>query len=199
MKKVIGCILLSCFIILLGGCSKKTGNDRTMSGGNAVSEVLQNQIDDADKQETEMATEAIVIDSNVTDTENVQSEVAENVDYDLTVMDSNMVYATVWQLMVNPDEYIGKQFKIKGNYYVTWYEPTQQYYHYILIQDAVACCAQGLEFIWEDGSHIYPEEYPADGTEVEIVGTFETYREDGDQNLYCRLKDASMEVMNENK
>ena len=27
-----------------------------------------------------------------------------------------------------------------------------------------------------------------------VEGTFETYREDGDNNLYCRLKDATLEV-----
>ena len=41
----------------------------------------------------------------------------------------------------------------------------------------MACCAQGLEFVWGDGSHKYPDEYPAEDTEIEVQGTFETYKE----------------------
>lgn len=72
------------------------------------------------------------------------------------------------------------------------YEPTQKYYFYCVIQDATACCAQGLEFVWDDGTHVYPDEYPEDNAEVIIEGTFETYREE-DASLYCRLADATLE------
>ena len=41
----------------------------------------------------------------------------------------------------------------------------------------MACCAQGLEFVWGDGSHKYPDEYPAEDTEIEVQGTFKTYKE----------------------
>ncbi|WP_031389778.1 hypothetical protein [Kineothrix alysoides] len=118
----------------------------------------------------------------------------ENIDYDLTAMGSDMIYATVYQLMINPEEYVGKTIRMEGTYYATYYEPTAKYYHYVIIQDATACCAQGLEFIWEDGSHVYPEEYPEDEADVTVTGTFETYNEEGDENLYCRLKDASLEI-----
>ena len=35
----------------------------------------------------------------------------------------------------------------------------------------MACCAQGLEFVWGDGSHKYPDEYPAEDAEIEVQGT----------------------------
>lgn len=120
---------------------------------------------------------------------------ADEVDYDLTAMSSDMVYATVYQMMVDPDTYIGKTFRMDGLYYGSYYEPTAQYYHYCIIQDATACCAQGMEFVWGDGSHVYPDEYPAENAKVIVQGVFETYREDGDSNLYCRLKDATLEVV----
>ena len=88
--------------------------------------------------------------------ESVNPEDQTTVDYDLTQMSSDMVYATVYQLMVKPDEYVGKTFRIDGNFYATYYEPTQKYYFYCVIQDATACCAQGLEFLWDDGTHVYP-------------------------------------------
>ena len=33
-----------------------------------------------------------------------------------------MVYATVYQMMVTPEEYEGKTFRIDGNFYATYYE-----------------------------------------------------------------------------
>ena len=39
-----------------------------------------------------------------------------------------------------------------------------------MIQDATACCAQEMEFTWEDGSHIYPDEYPKDNAEIVVEG-----------------------------
>ena len=38
-----------------------------------------------------------------------------------------------------------------------------------------------------DGTHVYPDEYPKDETEVEVTGTFETYKESGDDMLYGHL------------
>ena len=32
--------------------------------------------------------------------------------------------------------------------------------------------------------------------EIVVEGTFETYREDGDENLYCRLSDAILQQKN---
>lgn len=124
------------------------------------------------------------------ETAGAEPEGKTTVDYDLTAMSSDMVYATVYQMMILPEDYEGKTFRMKGSFYATYYEPTQSYYYYCIIQDATACCAQGLEFVWGDGSHKYPDEYPEEYTDVVVEGTFETYREEGDENLYCRLTDA---------
>ena len=45
--------------------------------------------------------------------------------------------------------------------------------------------------------HIQPaDEYPELGSEVEVIGVFETYVEDEDPDyVYTRLKDASMTVV----
>ena len=126
-------------------------------------------------------------------TEIPTSQLDGSVDYDLTAMGSDMVFATVYQLMMAPEEYEGKIFRIEGSFYATYYEPAQKYYFYCVIQDAAACCAQGLEFVWGDGSYIYPDEYPKEDTDIIVEGRFETYREEGDPNLYCRLADATLQ------
>ena len=135
--------------------------------------------------------------SNATGSSNKGNETTDKakdtgVDYDLTTMNSDMVYASVYQLMVDPETYVGKTFKMQGTYYSTFYEPTNKYYHYVIIEDAAACCAQGLEFVWGDGSHVYPDEYPANESKVEVSGTFETYKEGEDERLYCRIVNATM-------
>ena len=116
----------------------------------------------------------------------------EQADYDLTAMGSDMVYATVNDMMVNPSRYEGKTVKMEGPYYQTFYEATDKNYFYVIIQDATACCAQGLEFVWDDGSHAYPDEYLNDGTEVVVCGTFESYAEESED--YVHLVNASLQA-----
>ncbi len=101
-------------------------------------------------------------------------------------MSSDMVYLTVYQMLVNPDAYFGKTVRMSGIYYASYYEVTGLYYQYCIIADATSCCSQGLEFIWDDGSHAYPAEYPDNYTQVEVTGTFGTYEELG-VTYYCLL------------
>ena len=109
-------------------------------------------------------------------------------------MNKDMVYAAFYQLMVEPDKYIGKTLCIDGLYYTGQNEKTGTYYHYIIIKDALACCSQGLEFVQGDVLHVYSDEYPKDETEIEVKGTFKTYKEPGDDTLYCHLVNSEMQV-----
>ena len=185
-------IVFSMIVFFLAGCSS-TENKMPQNSA-TVDKVLQEQVENAmetdqlksKEDENKMAKELAPLKSS-----------DQGVDYDLTSMSGDMVYAVVYQLMNNPKDYIGKTIKMRGNYYASYFEPTEKFYHYTIIEDAAACCVQGIEFVWDDGSHIYPEEYPKDKAEVEVVGVFETYREGGDTNLYCRLKDATLQVVGE--
>ena len=204
MKNLKKCMVLLLCILLITGCSNKKGtNGKGVNNTNSIEKVIDNQIANEDGKtettESEKASSDVESNKDIEDTisgaENVR-DTDETVDYDLTQMSSDMVYATVYQMMVTPEEYEGKTFRIDGNFYATYYEATKKYYFYCIIQDATACCAQGMEFIWDDGSHIYPDEYPEDNAEIVVEGTFETYMEDGDENLYCRLSDAILQQKN---
>ena len=59
-----------------------------------------------------------------------------------------------------------------------------------IISDATACCAQGIEFVLTEDRK-FPEEYPEKGTEITVVGIFDTYMEGSYK--YCQLIDAVME------
>ncbi len=187
MRKKLKLILLCICIIFATGCSKNTKANRKINMSNSVDKVLNEQINNSTKEDNEN-------NGKKAEQSNYVKQEMLTVDYDLTSMSSDMVYATVFQMMNSPEQYENKSFKISGTYYSIFYEPTGKYYHYCIIQDATACCAQGIEFVWDDGVHVYPDEYPERGSQVVISGIFETYTENGDKNIYCRLADASLAI-----
>ena len=196
MKRTgIGIWLLAA-VVLLSGCGKQTDNGKGINSGKKVDKVIESQVKKEEQKKTEESTKE---DTQKNDQQNTDTQTPESVqgsvnapeasvDVDLSVMDSDMIYATVYQMMSDPEQYVGKTFRIEGKFYVTYDEMTKNQYYYCVIKDATECCAQGLEFVWGDGSHIYPDEYPTDGTEVIVDGTFELYMEN--DSRYCRLANA---------
>ena len=112
---------------------------------------------------------------------------AGTIDLDLTTMSATMVYSEVYDMMYTPENYVGKTIKMEGQC-ATYEDPkTGNNYYACIIQDATACCSQGVEFDLAD-SYEYPADYPADGSEVTVIGVFDTYDEDGE--TYCTLREA---------
>ena len=120
-----------------------------------------------------------------------EGETATAIDVDLTAMSSTMVYAEVYNILTNPDEYFGKIIKMSGPYYASYYDVTGQFYHYVIIEDAAACCQQGLEFIWS-GKHNYPDDYPEDNVKIEVAGAFEQYDELGVTYYYLGVDEIKI-------
>jgi uncharacterized membrane protein YcgQ (UPF0703/DUF1980 family) len=112
---------------------------------------------------------------------------SDEIDIDLTAMSGTMVYSEVYNMTSYPEEYIGKRVKMNGIFDVYYDEESGINYFACIIQDATACCAQGVEFEPLD-SYSYPEDYPEDGDIVVVEGVFDTYEEDG--YTYCTLRDA---------
>ena len=112
-----------------------------------------------------------------------------DVDVDLTVLDSNMVYAQVFDMVNSPDNYRGKRVRAKGTLAHTTDDAGTKDYFAVLIADATACCQQGLEFEWA-GEHKYPDDYPELDSEITVTGEFDTYMEGTYQ--YCVLRNAEM-------
>ena len=104
---------------------------------------------------------------------------------DLTAMTSTMVYAQVYSMLIEPESYLGKEITMDGTCFVYYDEENDKYYYSCIIQDATACCSQGIEFVLEDET-----EYPNDGDSIRVKGFFNTYEEDG--YMYCQLKDADL-------
>lgn len=113
----------------------------------------------------------------------------KNVDVDLTQLTSVLVYSEVYNMLVKPGEYVGKTVKMSGRFSAAYSEETGLYYPAVIIKDATACCSQGMEFVLR-GEPEYPGGYPEQSAEITVVGTFETYDENG--NLYCHLVNAEI-------
>ena len=109
------------------------------------------------------------------------------VDYDLSAMNRTVMYAQVYDMIYNPDQYLGKTVRILGPVDQYTAEETGDTRYVCLIRDATACCTQGIEFEPEDADTVVP---PKDST-VLVSGTFDTYM--NGPFLYCVLRNAVLE------
>ena len=91
------------------------------------------------------------------------------VDVDLTKLSSTFVYSEVYNMVTNPDDYIGKTVKMDGT--MNRYTTTSRELYACIVLDA-------------------PSEYPPQGAMITVVGTFATFEEDG--ITYCYLADADL-------
>jgi hypothetical protein len=114
---------------------------------------------------------------------------SSDLDIDLTVMSGTMVYSEVYNMVSAPEDYIGKRIRMSGLFDVYYDEDSGIYYYACIIQDATACCAQGIEFELE-GDYSYPEDYPEIGSEICVEGVFDYYWDGG--YAYCTLRGAEM-------
>ncbi len=140
--------------------------------------------------ETEIETE-IETEVNSGNTEDETSESNTDSDFvDLTTLSSTMVYAEVYAMVSYPEDYIGKTVKIQGEYIILQDDTGENIYSACIIYDAMACCAQGIEFVLGNGA-VYPDDYPELNSEITVTGTFETYDENG--ITYIHLVEATLE------
>lgn len=162
MKKfVLPILVLAC--LLLTACGKRAA----APAGSAASP--------APEAETSAGTEAAAPET-------------DGVDVDLTQLSSTMVYSEVYAMVCAPEDYLGKTVRMRGLF--ASQEVEGQRLYACIIQDATACCAQGLEFEPENA-----EKLPEPGAEITVQGTFDCYQEetgDGNFYLYLVLRDATI-------
>ena len=109
------------------------------------------------------------------------------VELDLSSLSKTMMYSQVYDMIYNPDAYLGKTVRILGPVNCAVDEETGREHYACIIEDATACCMQGIEFELAD-----PDvSVPPNGETVLVSGTFDTYM-DGPY-LYCVLRRAVLE------
>ena len=186
MKKI-ACFLLA--LAVLGGlhaCGNSGVQTRGSGGtGSSVSQLMENAAQEGavspGAEQTPSGAAVPSVETQSGDAENADTDV----DVDLTKLGSTMVYSEVYNMMSVPEEYVGKTIKMSGTF--SLYEGETRNYYACVIADATACCAQGIEFV-RRSDYRYPEDYPAVGDPITVVGVFDTYYEGAD--LYCQLIDA---------
>lgn len=109
------------------------------------------------------------------------------IDVDLSSMSGTIAYSQVYDMLNNPSRYEGKTVKMQGPFTVFYSNETNLYYPAVIIRDATACCAQGIEFVLYGNPH-YPSDYPEINSEITVVGEFEIYYEG--TNMFCHLINA---------
>ncbi len=110
-------------------------------------------------------------------------------DLDITFMSSTAIYSAVYNMIMNPEEYVGKLIRIKG-FFAVGESYTGEEMYGCVIPDATQCCVQGIEFLWK-GDHVYPDDYPEIGTDIVVQGIFAYDRID-EYTVAVRLEDADV-------
>lgn len=180
MKRLL-CLLLAALTVLgLGACGKKSAVPRaeTTFPTTASEEAKPLQTLPLETEEREQTAPT--------------ADTAESTFVDLTALSSTMVYAEVFAMMSSPEDYVGKTVKMqgifsKGQLYAAGSLNDGGTVFACVIQDATACCAQGIPFELA-GDYSYPQDYPELGDAITVVGTFEIHQQEGMR--FCRLRDA---------
>ena len=175
MKRLLILLLVFSIVVTLCACSSDNAAQRNSGGSKTVQDVL-NQ-GEATEAPTAVATQA----------NSTTAAPSTDVDVDLTVLSPTMVYSEVQNMMQKPDDYMGKSVRMAGTFAVS--KGDNRMYYACLVKDATACCAKGIEFLWE-GEHSYPDDYPEEGTEITVVGEFDRYYEG--EYLYLQLINAQL-------
>ena len=201
MKNITCALTILMLMIMLCACGNDAGTG-SAAMGTAISGTYAPQLETASTAAPTDASEIAQTEAknvpveSAALTETTQASESAGIDIDLTALSSTMVYSEVYNMMVTPENYIGKTVKMRGQLEIA--QPLdadgnpdpQRIYFSCVIADATACCAQGIEFVLA-GEHKYPEDYPHPGAEITVSGTFRTYEEDG--YIYGQLYDAEMQ------
>ena len=99
-------------------------------------------------------------------------------DIDLSRMSGTMVYGQVYQMVMYPSKYLGKHIKMKGIFSSYYDEELERRFYGCVIQDALACCSQGLAFELAKPRE-FPKEYPAEGDAIIVEGDFDYEKDEG--------------------
>ena len=150
----------SCFLILLASLVFFSCREKELSPIE-LKAIAQN---DAVAQTAQKALEA---EKSLSATESTDSN--SEIDFDLSAMNSDLVYATVFQMMIDSDSYINKTVRMKGELAIYENSPTANggRAYAVIISDALACCKQGIEFKYNFG-----ENEPKNGDIVTVTGVY---------------------------
>lgn len=188
MKKILMLISAAAIIITSSSCQNTSKMDsiiRTENNSVNYETITASEVNPKESTTKIQAADSVISSDKIGNTE------YDKVDIDLTLLNPQMMYAQVFEIVNNPDIYNGKVIKAQGNFSYFKNEKTGHEYFAVLISDITACCAQGIEFVL-DGNYSYPIDYPPLDTEITITGVCDVYYEG--INTFCQLLNAGYEI-----
>lgn len=207
MKQLIFILAVALYLVSLCACGDQKIQSKSKQDS-ATQQVVQEQMANATGKtsapptaipESQPALDETAPEESVPEPEQTQpaeslpdyepAQTSGELDVDLTTLSSTMVYSEVYNMMYEPNRYVGKRIKMDGQFAVYEDSNTGAVYTACIIMDATACCSQGLEFVLA-GEKTYPDDYPELGAEITVTGIFQLYDENG--TTYCHLVDAEM-------
>ena len=176
-----------CFPDPVFGMRKYLARQQSIRPAHRAKDVIESQIAASESSISSETTSSLSSEETTVTESLFETSADEEFDVDLTIDNADLIYAEVFAMVYTPEDYVGKTVKMKGQFVFYYDEEKDQYYYACLIKDAMACCAQGLEFI-PAGDCVYPDDFPPALTEINVTGTFNTLEDDGE--TYCALTDA---------
>ena len=195
MKKILACII--CLTLAFGVTACGKASDKDSNGDTKIiSDAKNKQENSKSNTKKEVSKKEVAGDAGKGKSSKSKSKTNSNkIDVDLNNLNANVVYAQVFQMMTEPDKFIGKRIRMSGQFNVYAAEEGNPSgvteYYAIIIADAQACCQQGIEFVWP--GHTYPEGFPEVKSNASVTGIFEVYEENGKK--YCRLVADTVEPL----
>ena len=147
MKKILLiCVNLCNLWFLFTSCKQKPAVETSFAiPENAVSIEEQSAAQNAFSIEEQ----AIAQNASTSPKSNVAPD-GSKIDFDLSEMNSDLVYASVFQMMIDPDTFANKVIRMRGNF-VSY--PSSSIAggktYAVIISDALACCKQGVDFHYD--------------------------------------------------
>ena len=187
MKKILACII--CLTLAFGVTACGKASDKDSNGDTKIiSDAKNKQENSKSNTKKDVSKKEVAGDAGKGKSSKSKSKTNSNkIDVDLNNLNANVVYAQVFQMMTEPDKFIGKRIRMSGQFNVYAAQEGNHSgvteYYAIIIADAQACCQQGIEFVWP--GHTYPEGFPEVKSNASVTGIFEVYEENGKK--YCRL------------
>jgi len=113
-------------------------------------------------------------------------------DIDFTKLSATMVSAQLEKIMGSKVDYVGQIMKISGAFDPYFVEGLNSTLMYIMI-DCPSGCAKFMEF--KSDNHSYPNDYPSQGTMIEIIGEFKVYIQPGYSDLFPYLHISELRII----
>ena len=200
MKKCM--ILLLTLLVLFSFAACKSEKASEPTKGEAVTGETQTDANvtagptaPAPTDATQLTDDTTVALTSMPVSENVEAErtAAEklsgyDVDLDLTGLGSDVLTAQMADILTNVDNYRGKRVRLAGICYANYLESMDTTYNILYGYDSTGCCAAwNIEFYGDE----VPEKYP-DYETICVVGTIDTYDENGTDYVYVNVEHFAM-------